>query len=70
MAERLGVDRHEERTVGCLTFYVHERKLGNGRFKRVGSLGVSSFLFMVLLPLLVLMLNKFKVVINQVDFFW
>lgn len=69
MAQRLGVHGHEERTVGCFTFYVHERKLGNGRFQRILSMYLSPFLLIVLLPFLVLMLDKLKVIIHQIYFF-
>lgn len=70
MAEGLGVHRHEERAVGSFTFYIHERKLGRGRFRRVLRTCPSPPLLAVLLPLLVLVLNKFKVIIYQVDFLW
>jgi hypothetical protein len=69
VAERLGVHGHEERTVGCFTFYIHERKLGRGRFQRVLHMCPSPPLLIVLLPLLVLMLDKFKVIIYQIYFF-
>lgn len=70
MAPGLGVHGHEERAVGCFTFYIHERKLGNRRFQRILSVQLSPPLLFVLLPLLVFVLDKFKVIIYQVDFFW
>lgn len=70
VAQGLGVHGHEERTVGRFTFYVHEGELGHGRFQRVLSMRLSPLLLTVLLPLLVLMLDEFKVIIYQVYFFW
>lgn len=70
MAQGLGVHRHEERTVGCFTFYVHERELGNRGFQSRMSMPFSPPLLAVLLPLLVLVLDKFKVIIYQVNFLW
>lgn len=69
MAQRLGVHRHEERTVGRFAFYIHERKWGNRRFQRVLSVQFPPPWLAVLLPLLVLVLNKFKVIVHQVYFF-
>ena len=69
MAQRLGVHRHEEWAVGCLTFDFHERKLGDGRVQRILGVCVSLSLLIVFLPLLVLVLDKFKVIIYQVYFF-
>ena len=69
MAQRLGVHRHEEWAVRCLTFDFHERKLGDGRVQRILGVRVSPSLLIVFLPLLVLVLDKFKVIIYQVYFF-
>lgn len=70
MAQRLGVHGHEERTVGCFAFYIHERELGPGGLGSVRGVQLSPPLPRVLLPLLVLMLDKFKVIIDQVYFLW
>lgn len=70
MAQRLGVHRHEERTVWRFAFYIHERKWGNRRFQRILSVQLPPPLLVVLLPLLVLVLDKFKVIIYQIYFFW
>ena len=67
MAQRLGIHGHEERAVGRFAFYVHERQLGNGGVQRVQ---LSPPLLIVLLPLLVLVLDEFKVIIYQVYFLW
>lgn len=69
MAQGLGVHGHEERAVGCLTFDVHERKLGGGRVQRILGVRVSPSLLTGFLPLLVFVLDKFKVIIYQVYFF-
>lgn len=69
VAQRLGVHGHEERAVGRFAFDVHERKLGDGRFQRILGVRVSQPLLIVFLPLLVLVLDKFKVIIYQVYFF-
>lgn len=69
MAQGLGVHRHEERAVGRLALDVHERKLGHGRLQRVLRVRGSPPLLIVFLPLLVLMLDKFEVIVYQVYFF-
>lgn len=69
MAQRLGVHRHEEWAVRCLTFDFHERELRDGRVQRILGVCVSPSLLIVFLPLLVLVLDKFKVIIYQVYFF-
>ena len=50
MAQRLGVHRHEEWAVRCLTFDFHERKLGDGRVQRILGVCVSPSLLIVFLP--------------------